>query len=272
MNRRTIGALTLSGALALGACGSATTAEPGASADVTSSSTPAAAEEISAKVGDVVDLKELSALSAAAVQAKGTAHLSETAAGERAMEGQVDYSQTSPRLSMSMKDATEAFQMIFVHGILYLGGPDATDSDPKKPWLKIDPSADDEFSTMMAPFITQVESAMSNPVEALAPGVVSEGTVTAVDDDSMTYEVVLTKAQLTQALKAATKGLPGVTEQSIATLPETLTYTFSLTRDHLPLEMVVDLPEGSVTTTYSKWGEPVDIQAPPADLVDTPTA
>lgn len=272
MNRRTIGALTLSGALALGACGSATTAEPGASPDATSASASAAAEGASVKVGDVVDLKEISVLSAAAVKAKGTAHLTQETAGEGALEGQVDYSQPSPRLAMSMDDAEGTFQMILVDGTLYLGGPDAADSDPEKPWLKLDPTADDEFSAMFAPLVAEIESAMANPAETLAADVVGEGTVTAVDADSTTYEVVLTKAQLEQSLKAATKGLPGITDTSIATLPETLTYTFSLTRDHLPLSIVVDLPDGSETTTYSKWGEPVDIQAPPAELVDTPTA
>ena len=273
MNRRTIGALTLSGALALGACGSATTAEPGAGPDATSStSAPAEAEGASAKVGDVVDLKELSVLSAAAVEAKGTAHLTQETAGEGALEGQVDYSQPSPRLAMSIEDADGPFRMILVDATLYLGGPDAADADPEKPWLKLDPTANDEFSAMFAPLVAEMESAMANPAEALAADVVREGTVTAVDVDSTTYQVVLTKAQLEQTLKAATKGLPGITETSVATLPETLTYTFSLTRDHLPLVVVVDLPDGAVTTTYSKWGEPVDIEAPPAELVDTPTA
>lgn len=268
MNRRTIGALTLCGALALGACGSGTTDEPGASSS-SSASAPAA---VSAKVGDVVDLKEISALSAAAVQAKGTAHLTQEIAGEGAMQGQVDYTQSSPRMAMDMEDAGETFQMIFVDGILYLGGPDAADADPAKPWLKIDPTADDEFSTMMAPLIAQMESAMASPSEALDTNVVSEGTVTAVDADSTTYEVVFTKAQLTQALENATQGMPGVPDTSVAALPDTLTYTFTLTPDHLPLEMVVDLPDGAATTTYSRWGEPVDIEAPPAELVDTPTA
>lgn len=219
-----------------------------------------------------MDLKKLSERTAAAVLAKGTAHVTQQAAEEGSMEAQVDYSPSSPRIAMSMEDAEDTFQVVLVDGVAYLGGPDSGDADPAKPWMKIDPEADDEFSESFAPVIDMMESAMVSPAEAFAQGGAAEATVTAVDGDVVTYEVVLTKEQLTQALKSATKGLPGIPDPSAATLPDGLSYTLSLTRDHLPVTMVATLPDSTVTTTYSKWGEPVDVKAPPADLVETPTA
>lgn len=219
-----------------------------------------------------MDLKKLSERSAAAVRAKGTAHMTQESAEEGSMDAQVDYSPSSPRIAVTMDDAEGTFQVLLLDGVVYLGGPGSADADPAKPWMKIDPTADDEFSAFFAPIIDMMESAMTSPSEAFAQGGASEARVTAVDGDVVTYEVVLTKEQLTQAVKSATKGLPGIPDPSAATLPDSLSYTLSLTRDHLPVTMVVKLPEGAVTTTYSTWGEPVDIKAPSADLVETPTA
>ncbi len=92
MKRTILTALALSGALALGACGS-TDADTGTTAG-TSQEAPAAA---SAKVGDTVDLAELATKSSAAVKEKGTAFVSMELGTDGVMEGGVDFCRDLPQ-------------------------------------------------------------------------------------------------------------------------------------------------------------------------------
>lgn len=48
---------------------------------------------------------------------------------------------------------------------------------------------------------------------------------------------------------------------------EPLTFTYFVGPDNLPRKMVYGDKNGDFVATYSDWGEPVDIEAPPADKV-----
>ena len=48
---------------------------------------------------------------------------------------------------------------------------------------------------------------------------------------------------------------------------EPLTFTYFVGPDNLPRKMVYGDENGDFVATYSDWGEPVDIEAPPADKV-----
>ncbi len=52
---------------------------------------------------------------------------------------------------------------------------------------------------------------------------------------------------------------------TVATGP--LTFTYFVGPDNLPRKMVYDDKNGEFVATYSDWGDPVDIEAPPADKV-----
>ena len=46
-----------------------------------------------------------------------------------------------------------------------------------------------------------------------------------------------------------------------------LTFTYFIGPDNLPRKMVYDVKSGEFVATYTDWGEPVDIKAPPSDKV-----
>ena len=265
MKRTILSALALSGALALGACGS-TTAGTGASTG-TSAEAPAAA---SAKVGDTVDLAELAARSSAAVKDKGTAHMTMDMGTEGTMEADVDYGGEGPRMAMTMTTSGETLQMVYVDKVMYMGGASMAEMTGGKTWIKIDPAGDDMMSKMMGPVLTQMESAMGNPAEQLTVYKGAEATVKSVEGGVRTYTVTLTKEQLTAAMSAQKEALPGLDEEGLKQIPEKgVTYDLSLDADDLPVAMSMDVSGQALTMTYSKWGEPVDVAAPAASDVGT---
>lgn len=273
MNRSTVGALAVAGALALGACGSATTTEPGTTATSSGASTSAAAEGSggqSVAVGDVVPLAELAEKSAAAVKAKGTAHISQSAGGQQVSTGQIDYSGSVPRMAMTMSAEGQEVEIVYTDGVMYMGGAQFAALAGGKAWIKVDPDGTDQLSTMMAPTLRQMESSMTSPAEQLTAFGDVDATVSAVEGDRTTYAVKLTQEQLKKSVEAAAKGLPGgLNEAAVSQLPDGLSYTMTVGAGALPLEMVVDMPGSVMTMTYSKWGEPVTISAPPASEVGT---
>ncbi|WP_454050718.1 hypothetical protein [Cellulomonas sp. Marseille-Q8402] len=54
-----------------------------------------------------------------------------------------------------------------------------------------------------------------------------------------------------------------------ASVPAELSYTYWVDGDDLMRRMLSELPEGSIDATFTGWGEPVEITAPPADQITT---
>jgi hypothetical protein len=264
MKRTIITALALSGALALGACGS-TDADTGTKAG-TSQEAPAAA---SAKVGDTVDLAELATKSSAAVKAKGTAHMTMDLGAEGAAEADLDYSGAAPTMAMTMTASGEKIQLVYVDKVMYMGGESFAQMSGGKKWIKIDPNGKDAMSQMMGPMLDQMESSMSNPADQLKNFKDVKATVKSVEGGNTTYTVKLTKEQLAAAVKEQTGALPGVTEESLKQMPDGMSYDMTLDKDQLPVSITMDVSGQSMKMTYSKWGEPVDVKAPAASEVGT---
>lgn len=267
MKRTILTALALSGALALGACGS-TDAGTGSAAG-TSQEAPAAA---SAKVGDTVDLAELATKSSAAVKDKGTAHMSMKTAGQGAgtIEADADYSGDTPKMTMTVTADDGAFEMVYIDKVMYMGADDFKEMTGGKKWLKIDPQGDDAMSKMMGPMLSQMETTVANPAEQLKQFEGAKAEVTKVENGVTTYKVTLTKQQLSDMVKKQAAGLPGVTEEALKQMPEGVTYDMSVDAEGLPTTVAMDMGgDNNITITYSKWGEPVEVKAPAASEVGT---
>ncbi|MGL4178426.1 MAG: hypothetical protein ACRCSN_20410 [Dermatophilaceae bacterium] len=256
--RRGLGAaLPLTLAATLAACGSATA--------------PTAESEAASKVGDTVELVTLAKDSAAAQQAKKTAHLTMTLSGaqEGTIDADVDYGTTPPAMSMTMDVQGQAFDMLYVDKVLYLGGAAFAEMSGGKKWIKVDPDGDDQLSMMMRPYLDQVSSSLSNPAEQYAvPGV--RATVKEVDGDQTTYTMTLTKAQLEQALnKQAEKTGAPVDKKTTAQLPAEAVYEMTLGKGGIPISATIDMGVVDTEIVYSKWGEPVNLKVPAASDVGT---
>lgn len=268
MKRTIVSALALSGALVLGACGSATNDTAAGTKAAATSEAPAAA---TAKVGDTVDLAELATKSTDAVKAKGTAHMSMKTAGQGAgtIEADADYSGTSPKMTMTVSESGEDFQMVYIDKVMYMGGDSFTELTGGKKWIKIDPKGDDAMSQMMGPMLSQMETTVANPAEQLKQFAGAKAKVTKVENGVTTYQITLTKAQLSEMVKKQTAGLPGVTEEALKQMPNGVTYDMSVDAEGLPTTVAMDMGGEKISITYSKWGEPVSVKAPAASEVGT---
>lgn len=71
------------------------------------------------------------------------------------------------------------------------------------------------------------------------------------------YEIILDTSKLS-GISALGQG---------ATIPKEVTATMFVGPDNLPRRLTTDVAGSSVTMNYSKWGEAVDIKAPPADQI-----
>ncbi|MBT9256369.1 hypothetical protein KMZ32_17660 [Phycicoccus sp. MAQZ13P-2] len=270
MKRTVLSVLALSGALVLGACGSSTNETSTGSG---SSSSSAAAQETkapTARVGDTVDLKTIAEQSSAAVKAKGTAHMTMKTTGQGAgtIEADADYSGDSPKMVMTVDEAGESFQMVYLDKVMYMGADSFKEMTGGKKWLKIDPSGDDPMSQMMGPMLDQMESTVANPTEQLKDVEGAEAKVSKVENGLTTYQVTLTKEQLSAMVKKQS-GLPGLTEEALKQVPDGVTYDMTLDAEGLPVTVDMDMGGEKMSITYSKWGEPVTVEAPPASEVGT---
>ncbi|WP_030526803.1 hypothetical protein LG324_17635 [Phycicoccus jejuensis] len=269
MKRTVLSVLALSGALVLGACGSSTNETSSGSGSAASSSAAQETQAPTAKVGDTVELKTLAEQSAAAVQAKKTAHMSMTTGSEGTIEADLDYSGSSPKMAMDMSESGESFKVVYIDKVMYMGGDTFKEMAGGKPWIKIDPSADDAMSKMMGPMLSQMESAMANPTEQLKDVEGVTGTVTKVENGVTTYEVKLSKEQLAEMVKKQATSMPGVTEEALKQMPDGVSYEMSFDAEGLPQTVTTDLAGQKLVMKYSKWGEPVTVEAPPASEVGT---
>ncbi|GGL32114.1 hypothetical protein H9L10_10105 [Phycicoccus endophyticus] len=259
MKRTIVSAVAVAGALALGACGSTATETAGEAS--TSAAAPAAA---GGSVGDTVTLADLAASMSAAVKDKGSAHVQVEVPDQGAMEADVDYSGDAPAMSMSTTQSGESVQVLYVDKVLYLSSDSMSEVAQGKKWLKIVPDGEDMMSQMMGSTLEQMESSMGNPADQLGALQDTPATVTDVDGDSVTYTVTLTKAQLKKQLQSKAETIPGLSEDSIEQLPDGVSYELTVDGESLPTALSMDVGGQTMTMTYSKWGEPVEVSAPPA--------
>jgi hypothetical protein len=68
--------------------------------------------------------------------------------------------------------------------------------------------------------------------------------------------------------EAVAKTLGGLAAAA-GNLPKSVTYDLYVDQDHLMRRVVMTVAKQTITMTVSKWGEPVDIKAPPASQVMT---
>lgn len=253
--KRILAAAAAASALTLtAACGST---DAGSAGDGSSSSTSSAAHA-SVTVGDTVTMADLGRQMSSAMKDKGTAKLSMKAGG-LTMNGAMKV--TSPvAYTMTMGASGQSVDMIYVDSSLYLGGEALASMLGGKKWVKVDPNGTDAFSKRMAPALEQMESA-TDPTKMYAGMDDVTMTVDSVDGDRVTYGAKLTEEQIKKYAEKRGQSVPsgtGVGDMSMH---------LTVTKGGLPEKVSTQVMGQSVEMTYTDWGTPVDIAAPPASEV-----
>ncbi len=252
-----VAALALSG---LAACADDPADESGVSPTAATSS-PDAAEEPQA--GESVDADQFVEDVLGGLTDQSSAHVSMKVVGnpqaEMSAEGEVDYRATPPEMSMTMDYpmlGQGEIQLRLVDGAMYLRAPELGDGK----WVKMPMSGDD------SPFGEDL-------VDQLDPGAAIEDMKDAVDEVLYIGEEQVDGETLKHyEMTVNSDELEDLTEQfggsDKSSLPTEITYNIWTDTDGLMRKTEMTLGDmGTITTTMSDWGEPVEIEAPPKSQV-----
>jgi hypothetical protein len=200
----------------------------------------------------------------AAQTAAGSAHIEATigASGQTGkMVADVDGLGNGDNLAMdlSLDIAGQQLKMVLVDKAFYIQGAGIS-SDPAKPWVKID------ISDPNNPFAQLFDA--SNPANFTAylegvTGFQDKGIETVDGVEARHYSVTVDTAKML----AANPAFKGQDVSSLG-LPDEVTSEVYVNGDNLPVEISVAMGSaGSFEAHFSKYGEPVDVKAPPASQV-----
>jgi hypothetical protein len=247
--------------LTLTACGSSESLASGSEKDSSSAQSSGTDEATEDTGGELTESNFLSTIAQAQLDAS-TAQLDmsiELAGQSITMTGQLEAAETVEDSAMEAQmeiPGQGAISMILVDSTLYMSLGEATGGKYFELSLD-DPSVEQ--------FLGQLKNQM-NPAQAVKA---LEGAVTGfeaagsetIDGEETTKYVLEVDAQKVFASQG-TMLPPGVD------VPKSLTYTFWVNDENLPLRMAVDMGDlGQAEMNFSAWGEPVDIEAPPPSQI-----
>ncbi|MGW5239682.1 LppX_LprAFG lipoprotein [Monashia sp. NPDC004114] len=257
LRRTAAAAIILPVVLGAAACGKTETPSTGTTQSQSASSTAtgnSSAQPFKDKDALVAALK-------AATDGATTAHVTMAmdASGEKiSMVGDTKVDKTNPamRVSMDMGSAMK-LDMILVDGKVYMKGFPGLAANK---WAVVDSSS--TIGKQLADSLNQADpSKMYDQFDKAVTNVKYVGEDTVDGDKTYKYDLTLDSKSIEDTLPAEEKGK----------LPKTLSYTVWVDeKDHLR-KVVFSLMGVDAEMTMSKYGEPVDIQAPPAkDTVKAP--
>ena len=143
----------------------------------------------------------------------------------------------------------QTMQVVSTGGVIYLkGAPGAS-----KPWVKVDPTADDPFSRILS----GVAQAAGDPREMARAVSGTSVTVVGTSGGVTEYTATLDPAQVFGGLGSDGSAMGAVE-----------THYFVDAQDR-PTKLVAQVDGHEVVVTFGNWGKPVSITAPPADQVGT---
>ena len=204
--------------------------------------------------GEEIEPSEMIDVFAGAFEEATTAKFAMSVEGAAAYqaEGVADFTKTPTEMKMTMDvGESQPLTMILVDNTVYQQMPGQTKymktslDDPSSPFAGLSKQLDirSQFDTM--------EQAVTG------------ATYVGEEGDLEHYSLVLDSEKLLSAQGVDSSSLPQ------DALPPSFTYELYFDQDGLFRKMVTDLGDlgGETTATYDAWGEPVEIEAPPASQV-----
>lgn len=195
-------------------------------------------------------------------------------------EGDIMVGGDNPAISMDM-DTGGMGQMsiVLLDGVLYMKLPEGL-SPGGKPWVKIDSK---DKSNPMAQALGSLSDQMrqnADPREALEQFKEAGTIESSVKEDlngtpTTHYKIAVDVQKLADNQQDPT--LKQAMQEAIKSGLKDFPVNLWVDEDNLPLRMAIEMPTADPTSgktvpvkvqvDYSNWGDPVDIQAPPADQV-----
>lgn len=212
------------------------------------------------------------AVSKAVAQKKSASFtLDMTAAGQKiSAKGQMRFEPGNLGMAMTMDlpGSSEKLEMVLLKDALYVKLPAGQEPIKGKPWLKVSAGGSDPVSQQLAPMFAQLQKSVdpSSSLDVIRHGTtITSRAQDTVDGQKATKYVF--SVDVSKAAANATGTAKSSLEQLVQQGVKTMHYTLWVSDQNLPLKFTITqkTPQGQVdmTGTYSKWGEPVSIAAPP---------
>ncbi|MCE1178011.1 MAG: hypothetical protein LWW86_03150 [Micrococcales bacterium] len=266
--------VALSTATALTACG-------GSNIDTATKATTAAASK-TAKVGDTIALSELAQDSYDAMKKAGTVKIAgDVGDGLSGTTGEVSYKGDSPAMHLKLTQDGGTGDIILLDKTMYMSGSGEAGSaiakmSGGKKWVKISADGTDPVSKSMAPMLNEMDG-LTNPSNAYRSLSNVKAKVSKVEGDKVTYVATVPAAEMTRLAQEQLKKMGGAGASASASIPamEAMTMTQVVDKEGRTVSATtkggVAGDRGDNTITYTDYGAPVSITAPPAAEVGTLT-
>jgi hypothetical protein len=251
MRTTRIAALTLTAALGLGACGSSGDAASSSTTSGTSSASSSSGQGAAPAKGKTVDGSVLGMRITDAMAKAGSGSMTMDLGSQGKASGTFRMSGNTLDQQLTMEIQGQTLQVVSIGGLVYLKGiPGGS-----KPWVKIDPRGDDPLSQMFGRMAGG--SGANDPRQIVKALAGTKATLVSQSAAGSVYDVTLDPSKL----------LSGTATSAPTVGPVTARYT--LDKQNRPTEMTVDVQGEKVKITFSDWGVPTKIAAPPASQVGT---
>ncbi|MEO5877117.1 MAG: hypothetical protein ABIS86_17730 [Streptosporangiaceae bacterium] len=198
------------------------------------------------------------------VKAAGSVHADIVSGDER---GSADLRTDSvlPMMTVTINDASPTHAVV-LGGVVY-ARTEGSEVEPGRPWARLVrqeiPTAPQEVAAMLTTLLNQIEQALKQVSADTGLGLVRDGVFTR-DASSEKLDGVpvrrydgTTSGEKLPDKKVAKSGLDGIG------------WTLWVGEDGLPRKFSASLKSAVSTVTYSKWGSPVTVAAPPANQVSS---
>lgn len=191
-------------------------------------------------------------------------------------EGDLRFGAEDAAISMNISTTEGDMSMVFMDGVLYMKLPQELEAG--KPWIKIDSNTNSEIAAALGSANEQLSKSV-DPRKALQEfekaGEITDSEQTELDGKKVTHYTITVDAQKlvdTQTDPEAKAEAQKAVDAGMKEFPVEVW----IDEDGLPARFAMEMaaPDGSGSTAtvkmqvdYTKWGEPVDITAPPAEQI-----
>lgn len=258
-------ALVLAAGLGLTACGSDDPAPaPGetSTTDETAAPDETTTEEPAPDAGEQLSAEDFVQRMSAAQLAAGTAHVEYSISGQGQdttmsadMALDEDPNNMAMIMNMEVPGAGDA-ELRLVDGVMYMNLGDLTEGK----FVEMSLDDDNPMAEQFAGSMDQMDPSKQLEVfsAALEDFSVADGTETIDGVETTQYTLTLNMTALLEA-----QGVAGSQEG----MPETVSYDMYVGPDDLPRRIAMDVAGMTTVMDFSRWGEPVTVEAPPADQI-----
>ena len=223
-----------------------------------SPSTDGLSTEGAAKPGERLTRDNLVPTMLAAMSAKKTAHMTMELGSSIGAEADVRYAGARTDMKMSMEMGPTKVVVVIVDGVIYIQQGAGTK------YQKIDRNGGG-MGSLLGQMSNLGPEASISAMRGAVRQVRYDGPDTVDGTPVSKYHVTIDAGSVAGALGMGGMGMGGT--GGTGTMPSTVSYDLYVDADHLMRRLDMTVGEQHLRMTVSRWGEPVDIAAPPASEV-----